>query len=119
MHTEISTIPYNHCRAKMTASFQPFTKICTMKGIERVLGDDLVEIGKWQICQFRNSVGLACTSLAVWWKIAKLNRIGWMTILRQHKFTYSNVVGAIKRSDYCGNNVLHSRTGQYSFMTKA
>ncbi len=111
MHTEISTIPYNHCRAKMTASFQPFTKICTMKGIERILGDDLVVIGKRQIFQLRNSVGFACSSLAVRWKIGKLNRIGWMSILRQNKFTYSNVVGAIKRSDYCGNNALHTRAG--------
>ncbi len=52
------------------------------KGTERVLRHNLKEIGKRQIPQFRNSIGLVCANLAVRWISSKLQSIRRVTILR-------------------------------------
>src|SRR6266581_3946924 len=73
MHTQIGTVTYDNGGAQIAVCFQPCTQSCVMKGIERVLCDNGIEIGKGQARQLRNSLSLACTCQTMRWKICKFN----------------------------------------------
>src|SRR5579884_3735249 len=55
MDTEIGAIAHNHGNAQVVMLRQPLSKMRAMKGAERVLLNNIVQIGKGELSQFGNS----------------------------------------------------------------